>query len=421
MDFSYEGIKVAKDDNGMYFMIPMVNKLEKIYLEEIFEEFIENGDSIKLSLSTEDKESHHDSYFDTVDPIEVERVRKQLDLRSVYDNPRSDLNAHTYLTNLFKSNPPELAFSTKTTKEHQEWSKKVKQKVIELSGYNMGLVPLDIEEGPETEFNGIILKKYYYMTAPHLKMAAILAKPKHMDKSMPGIICVHGHNNGKICSTGFDHSDSDSYYGIELAKRGYVTLSLDQWGWGERKGKYKRTQNNPEQMYSLTALMLGKTAIGIRAWEVSRSIDFLKKFDFVSDKFAVVGQSGGGTTSAFSSVLDDRIDAAVVSGYFCSWWYSIFSVNHCGCNFIPKIMKYIDFPDLMAARAPKPVFVVSGDNDDIFPQEGVQDAYQKLKKVYELYKKPQNLEIDIIKNTGHKFRGLYSYPWLDKVLLNISK
>ncbi len=212
------------------------------------------------------------------------------------------------------------------------------------------------------------------------------------------------------------HSKSGSYYGLDLAKRGFVTLSLDQWGWGEREGKRKKTLSQPEQHYALVALLLGKTAIGIRTVDVSKSIDVLESLDFVEKKFGVIGQSGGGTTSAFSSAIDDRIDVAVISGYFCELYESIFSLNHCACNYVPGILKYMDIPDIVALRAPKPTFIVSGDRDDIFPQEGVQSAYKKLKRVYDLFGKPENLDIDVIKGAGHVFRGDYCYPFLEKHL-----
>ena len=76
----------------------------------------------------------------------------------------------------------------------------------------------------------------------------------------------------------------------------------------------------------------------------------------------------------------------------------------------------MDFGDMMAARAPKPIFVVAGDNDPIFPLKGVKLAYKKVKEAYELYGKADNLGIDIIPKTGHVFRGDYAYPWLDKML-----
>ncbi|MHA1846581.1 MAG: alpha/beta hydrolase family protein, partial [Promethearchaeota archaeon] len=356
--------------------------------------------------------------YDDIDPEARKRIKEALDIKEHHGILRDDLNSFNNLLYILNKSPPSMAWHAKNIKEHEDWAKKVKEKVKELVSYENERVDLEVEEGPETNYKNIKLKKYYFNSAPGMKVAAVLAHPIKMDEPRPGIICVHGHNKGKINTLGLAESSSNSYYGIELAMKGYVTLSLDQWGWGERRGQAQRAFKNSESAYSLSALLLGKTAIGFRCWDVTRSIDFLKTLDLVNDKFGVIGQSGGGTTAAFSSVLDDRIDAAVVSGYFCSWDKSIFSLNHCSCNFVPGIMRYINMADLMGARAPKPTFIVSGEKDRIFPQDGVQDAYGKLKKIYNFLNAPDNLQIDVIKDTGHVFRGKFAYPWLDKVLLN---
>ncbi|MHA1715788.1 MAG: alpha/beta hydrolase family protein [Promethearchaeota archaeon] len=415
----HENVRVGKDENGIYFIIKFTNDLtDKVYLDEFFEESIEMGIPLNIFITPYlSPRSRPSGFFDEMQPEEIERIRRELDLKPEYFPTRDDLNVYKNLAKKLQDNPPELTFNAKSKSEYETWAKKVKSIVRELIAYEHEKVDMDVEEGPQTEFNGVLLKKYYFRTGQYLKAPAILARPIKMDEPRPGIICVHGHNKGKINTIGMEPSSSNSYFGIELALRGYVTLSLDQWGWGERAGYNNRREERFEEVFSLSALLLGETAIGNRCWEVSRGIDFLKGFDFVSDKFAVIGHSGGGTTAAFSSVLDDRLDAAVVSGYFCSWKWSIFAIRHCACNHVPRIMKYVDIQDIMAARAPKPTFIVAGDSDGIFPLSGVKHAYEVLKKAYELHSKSSNLEIDIIPRTGHVFRGTYAYPWLDKVLL----
>lgn len=420
LNIAYDKVKIGQDEQGIYFEIDFgLNKIEKVYADEFFEEYIEQGKEINIKISPYEKERARPlAFYDYIDPKERERIKNALDLQPHYSHIRDDLNSYLYLRNIFNAHPPSLAFKANSPEEHQKWASQIIELTKKLTGYDLGNVPIEIEEGSETEFEDLLIKKLYITTAPFLKVPAILIRPKNMTEPKPAIICVHGHNKGKINTVGMEISASNSYYGIELAKRGYVTLSLDQWGWGERRGKYKSDVDNFESIYSLSALLLGKTAIGIRCWEVSRAIDYLQTLDYVKPKFAIIGQSGGGTTSAFSSVIDGRISAAVVSGYFCTWSYSIFSLHHCTCNFVPGIMQYMDFPDMMAARAPKPLFVVAGEKDGIFPIEGVKDAYDKVKKAYQVFNASDMLDIDIIPETGHVFRGDYAYPWLDKILLS---
>ncbi|MHA1339947.1 MAG: alpha/beta hydrolase family protein [Promethearchaeota archaeon] len=420
----HEGVKVGKDNKGIYFEIQFTKDLkDKVYLDEFFEDVAEKNATIDINIAPHNKpRARPEAFFEKCDPKERERIKKELDLRELYQPVRKDLNVYNYLVNYHIHNPPSMQFDPQkfsTPEKHKIWATKVLNKVKELVNYNLGEVPLEIEEGPQTEFKNIILKKYYFQTAPYLKIPAILLYPKEIKGKLPGIIAVHGHNKGKINTVGMAESSSNSYYGMDLALTGkFAVLALDQWGWGERRGHKNKIEERAEETFSLSALLLGLTAIGIRTWEVSRSIDFLKTFDFVDDKFGIIGQSGGGTTAAFGSALDNRIDAAVVSGYFCSWLWSIFSMRHCACNFVPHILRYIDIHDLMAIRAPKPTFIVAGSRDPIFPIEGVEYSYRKLMNIYKLYGKEENLQIDVIKGAGHIFRGDKAYPWLEKILLS---
>jgi dienelactone hydrolase len=163
--------------------------------------------------------------------------------------------------------------------------------------------------------------------------------------------------------------------------------------------------------------MFGLSAIGLRAWDVVRSIDFLETLPFVDkDHIGCMGNSGGGMTTTFASAVDERIRAAIISGYFCSWWYSIISLAHCPCNYMAHLMEHFTVADIVAMRAPQPTFVVSGELDHIFPQAGVQEAYKLAQQAYSLAGAPDNLGIHVMPKTYHRFSGEKSYPWLETQL-----
>ena len=56
------------------------------------------------------------------------------------------------------------------------------------------------------------------------------------------------------------------------------------------------------------------------------------------------------------------------------------SMYHCACNYIPNIMKYADMSDIMGLFAPKPVVLVHGEKDHIFPIAGTKKSFKELKK-----------------------------------------
>jgi hypothetical protein len=96
------------------------------------------------------------------------------------------------------------------------------------------------------------------------------------------------------------------------------------------------------------------------------------------------GHSGGGTTALWLSALDDRITVCVPSCYFCSFKHSILGMHHCECNYVPGILQYAEMGDLAALVAPRPLRIIAGERDPIFPIEGVREQYETVQRAYQL-------------------------------------
>jgi predicted esterase len=45
-------------------------------------------------------------------------------------------------------------------------------------------------------------------------------------------------------------------------------------------------------------------------------------------------------------------------------------------------LRYLDFPDLAALIAPRPILLMNGTKDRLFQQEGLQAAYAKIRAAY---------------------------------------
>ncbi len=68
------------------------------------------------------------------------------------------------------------------------------------------------------------------------------------------------------------------------------------------------------------ALMLGRTILGERMWDVSKAIDALSEFSVCdTDKILITGNSGGRTISLYASVYDERIKLSAPSCAFCMY------------------------------------------------------------------------------------------------------
>jgi len=151
------------------------------------------------------------------------------------------------------------------------------------------------------------------------------------------------------------------------------------------------------------ALMLGRTMIGERVYDVDRGIDYLaSRGDADMHRIGVMGNSGGGTISVFCAALLPRIAFAMPSCYFCTFADSIMSVYHCSDNYIPGLLKYAEMADVMGLFAPKPVVLVAGKEDDIFPITGTRRAFRDLRRIYVAHGAGDRCHL-VVGAGGHRF------------------
>ena len=169
------------------------------------------------------------------------------------------------------------------------------------------------------------------------------------------------------------------------------------------------------------SLILGKTLIGERIWDVIRGIDYLEERPEVNKtRIAVMGNSGGGTVTFFTACIDNRIRVAIPSCYYCSYAYSIMRIYHCVDNYIPGIMTLADMGDLAGLIAPKPLIIVAGEKDKIFPIEGVRKAFKQTRKIYRAFKAEKNLHL-LVGKDGHRFYKDLAWPVIEKYFGKFTK
>jgi dipeptidyl aminopeptidase/acylaminoacyl peptidase len=152
------------------------------------------------------------------------------------------------------------------------------------------------------------------------------------------------------------------------------------------------------------SLMLGKTLAGERVYDVERGMDYLATRPEIDvERIGIMGNSGGGTITMFAAaVLRDRLAYAMPSCSFCTYEDSIMNIYHCSDNYIPGLLKYADMPDILGVFAPKPVVVVAGEHDEIFPIDGVRRAFSKLSAVYEAAGAKDKCKL-VVGPGGHRF------------------
>ncbi|SHE98313.1 Abhydrolase family protein [Caldanaerobius fijiensis DSM 17918] len=322
---------------------------------------------------------------------------------------------------------PLYEFNLNHPGEFEGWKSGFRTKLIELLGGFPEKVDLNPEVVEKVHFNGYTREKVLYHTAPYVMASAYVLIPDGIEDRVPAVLalCGHGYGNKDIVGINEDGTDRDmprplpagyhKDFALELVRRGMVVIAPEPMGFGERREEEdiaKGPHATSCRKASFYAMMMGKTLIGMRVWDTIRALDYLQERPEVDPyRIGCMGISGGGMMALFTTAVEDRIKAVVVSGYLCTFKDSVMSIYHCEDNYIPGILKYGEMYDIACLVAPRPMLIESGTDDPIFPIKAVDYAYERVKKAYELLGVPQNLARDRFEGE-HQISGRISYDWL---------
>ena len=322
---------------------------------------------------------------------------------------------------------PLLAYDEKN--DYAEWKQKVKEKYIELLGLdsiqqNACTIHVEIEERVETD--EYTRYRYVFESEKGCFVPCYLLIPRAQKQKFPVCICLQGHTTGFHISIGEKKYDQDdksletSTFALDAVKNGYAALAIEQRGMGERTTLREDRGASPTcgcMFTAMTALMLGRTLIGERVWDVSKAIDSLEYFKDKLDlnDITLLGTSGGGTATYYAACYDKRIKVAVPTCAICTYKDSIGDMWHCTCNYIPSIAKYFDMGELSALIAPRKLLVCNGEIDPIFPLSGTKEVYSVIEKIYEKEGVPENCQLKVYPNKPHYFDKEITFPALNKL------
>jgi len=195
----------------------------------------------------------------------------------------------------------------------------LRQKFLELlDGFPDRTGVPSVHKTGQVEGEDYHIDKLAYESFPGYFVSALLYKPRKMDAPLPAILSPCGHSpEGK----------ADAEYQklhINLAKRGYIVLTYDPVGQGERSQFWDAARRRSR--YNLACgehailgnplYLLGTSLARYRIWDGMRGIDYLASLpDVDAGRLGCIGNSGGGTLTAYIAALDARVKVAVISCY----------------------------------------------------------------------------------------------------------
>ena len=245
--------------------------------------------------------------------------------------------------------------------------------------------PLDVRVIEETRRDGVVARKLSYRSDDDDRVTAWLLIPEALvqaePKRVPAILCLHQTTAiGKNEAVGLG-GDAEMRYALELAQRGFVTLSPDYPSLGEHPYDFA-----PKRGYASGTMKA--------VWDNSRAVDLLETLPMVdSTRIGCIGHSLGGHNAIFTALFEPRLRVIVSSCGF-STLAKDDVPSWTGPRYMPRIASEFgndakrlpfDFPELIAAIAPRPFLAVAATRDSDFDVSGVRDALALARPVYALF------------------------------------
>src|SRR6516162_10230258 len=248
--------------------------------------------------------------------------------------------------------------------------------------------PLNPQITGRIQMKGFHIEKLIFESLPGVYVTALVYVPEKGVAKNPAVLVPSGHAaNGKV-----------NYQGLcqHLAQRGYVVISWDTVGQGERSQFWDATKH--KSRYNLIcaehavlgnlAYLAGTNLARWEIWDGMRALDYLlTRPDVDPDRINITGTSGGGFQTAHIAALDPRVKVAAPSCYITALPMRVYNRIFKDPDSDPEqdlygmISSGVDHPGLLLLMYPRPVFVAAAVLD-YFPIEGTHKTVREVRDLY---------------------------------------
>ncbi|MEO6709365.1 MAG: acetylxylan esterase, partial [Planctomycetota bacterium] len=237
--------------------------------------------------------------------------------------------------------------------------------------------PLEARVTGKLERDGYTIEKLVFESRPNFPVTAHLYVPSgRAGERLPVIVNATGH---------WPHKKTEPTEQMRLisqARAGYLAIEVDSPG-HSYEGDARVERREAGSHFDPRMIAGSTTADAVYVWDLMRAVDYLAtRPEADMARVGITGVSGGGHATMFAFAADERFRCAVPVCYptsFLDGWN-----NGCDCNHVPGYLQVGDRADVIAIRAPAPVFVIGARDDQEFPPLGTQHTGERLKATWRL-------------------------------------
>ncbi len=301
---------------------------------------------------------------------------------------------------LMRTVPGKLEYQSGMNKKQREsWLGAVKTKLRELMAFP------DIPPQPEPRKlwsqprAGYRLEKWEAYPEPHSVVPYLMLVPDSAAQSspVPAVICSPGSASTKELLAGepelneaqpVNRQPEANQMALWYARAGFVAVAFDNPGVGElAEGEdLAAAHGGGREKISGELIFLGRNYVGLSVFQKMAVLTWLKTLPFVdSGSIALSGHSLGTEPTMMLMILDESIRALVHNDFLARFrdpyvvrshtyaegrWPHVSPLWHV----VPGLFAWFDYPDLLAAVAPRPLLICEG---------GVTRRLRKVSRAYE--------------------------------------
>ena len=301
--------------------------------------------------------------------------------------------------------------------------RRLRQRLIKLMGGFPSRRPLKPRVVKREDMGEYVREKISFMSEPGEVVPAYVLIPKGKSSPLPAVLCPNPHGMkfewGKDAVVGLNGLKRWDY-GLDLVHRGYVVLAPDSKCFCERKVTKNLDGMWDERFVATAEILRGTTITRRMVWDLKRTIDYMEtRPEIDRRRIGCIGFSMGAVQALFAAALDARIKAAV-SMMGVSTYKAILKHErvHCMFYYIPGILNYMDFPEIVSLIAPRAHLIINGKLDEDFPLEGLREVAAKARKTYALYGKKDAFDVHVedCRHICNKKVRTRTYQWLERWL-----
>jgi dienelactone hydrolase len=264
------------------------------------------------------------------------------------------------------------------------YQQKIRSAYKQLLGALPAKTPLQPAITGRLQQDGYHIEKIIYQSFPKHHVTASLYVPSGKGP-FPGLLLFCGHEPEAKATPSYQQT------AILLARKGFVVLMIDPLSQGERHQLTDSTGHpltrggtTEHSLLNAAAALVGSSVAAYELWDNEQGLEYLltrKEVD--TTRIGCLGNSGGGTQTAYFMAFDKRIKAAAVCSYITTRERTFeLSGPLDGCVQIPNEGKMaMEITDYMHLLAPKPLLVLSG-RYDFVDYTGAEEACNEASHFY---------------------------------------